>query len=67
MDQDLLRTALRVLSCYTSGQNPAAPDIELLRLAAGEATAGLGPDDLAIYIVEREIEGGRMERRAASS
>jgi len=56
-DETLLKTALRVLSCYARSEesllNP--DDVSLLVEAAAEGASELPPDLLAIHIIRRKL------------
>jgi hypothetical protein len=57
--EELMRTALRVLWACTSHRDPDATDVERLRAAAGKPEPDDTPDALARQIVERELERKR--------
>jgi hypothetical protein len=56
MTADLVKTALRVLHCYTEHTPPADEDVRALRQAASGPEAEWEPDFLATYIIERELK-----------
>ena len=62
----LVEIALRMLTDWTSGRNPASNDMEILRQHASPASLNLPIDQLACEIVNREcsrvLEDSRKER-----
>ena len=65
MPPDLLRTALRVLTCYTEYKEPSPQDIRTLRAAVSGPEREWEADTLATYIVKRELERKPGTRKAA--
>lgn len=66
MGRDLLEAALRVLNACSCGNPPDAADINKLRESADGRDCDLAPDVLAARMIQREIERGRAQRRAAA-
>ena len=62
MPEDLLRTAIRVLSCCIDNRAVKPEDLATLRASVTAAEAGMAVDDLANYIAQCEMERRRAER-----
>ena len=61
----LVETALRVLNCWVARVLPSPEDVQALRAAAPTPQSEWESDDLARYIVEREL--AQTGFRAAAS
>ncbi len=55
MDDDLVRTALRVLEASSGKHCPADTDVRVLREAVDPPERGMDGDELAVYVVQREL------------
>jgi hypothetical protein len=68
MSDELVLAALRVLSCYTflPCRRPEAEDLERLRQAVTAEERDWNGDELATYIIERELRQRRSMAAAAS-
>jgi hypothetical protein len=71
MSEELVRVALRVLTCLTvNRQAPDPKDVACLRKAAGQDMQVWDADQLAAYIIDRETRERKVtqtERRAPTS
>ena len=55
MDQELIRTALRILRSVANHQAPTSQDIAVLRNRMADLDANIPNDELACLVVENEL------------